>query len=141
MIKKFESFESNSKLNPNNYYDILDKFVELEKYNPNIIVGVCVNGEKNRKYFTTYYDIKLGEIQSLEEIKTWSKNLNLSPCIQWQIALKSEGDKIEDLKIFKVMEDIKSGLDYFKDEPTFQIDFGSSNFSNNIQILNFTFFD
>lgn len=140
MIKKFESFEVNSKLNPNNYYDILDKFVELEKYNPIVNIGIWVNGEKSRKYFSTYYDTKSGKIGDLTDIEKWSQNTNISPCLHWEISLKSEDGKIEDMVVFKLMADIKDGLDHFKETPEFQIQFGSSNFSNQIQILYFTFF-
>lgn len=140
MIKKFESF-SNNKITKNFVIDLMDRFVELEKYEPIINIGVWVMGHKNRRYPITYYDLKNDDIPEFEEVENpLIRNEKLSLNIEWQIQVKSDLDRIYDIKLFDIMSEFSRSLKSCGDGYSFDFKIGSSNFGNDIQILYFNLF-
>lgn len=140
MIKKFESFSSN-KITKDFVLNLMDRFVELEKYNPNINIGVYPTERKERFYVDTYYDIKTDDIPHFDVIEGYfSKKENLRLCIEWQITVKSYLDRIDDIKLFDIMSEFSRSLKSCGDGYSFDFKIGSSNFGNDIQILYFNLF-
>jgi hypothetical protein len=140
MIKKFEPF-SNNKITKNFVIDLMDRFVDLEKYDPIINVGFWEIGYKERFYTQTYYDIKTDDIPHFDAVEEYfSKKENLRLCIEWQITVKSDLDRIDDIRLFDIMKEFSDTLSSCGHGYSFNFKVGSSNFGNNIQILYFRLF-
>jgi hypothetical protein len=140
MIKKFESFGGN-KITKNLVYEVIDAFVELEEYDPIINIGFWTEGDKQRAYAQTYYEIKTGEIPNFDLIEDMSRrNKKLNPYFEWQFTLQSEFDKIEDKRIFEIMKKVDEALNRCGKNYSFKTWISGSNFSDRILILNFSIF-